>query len=75
VVRAFSAQDHELGSSSGLRQRPGLAHERVDLRGPRNDTDDLSFFVAMGLVLIVGGFKVRAGEIHDRQLWPSFLAS
>jgi ATP-binding cassette subfamily B protein len=64
VVRAFSAQDHEVdkfrrASTSALE----LAHERVDIRVRSTSLMTLSFFVAMGLVLLVGGFKVQAGEI------------
>lgn len=64
VVRAFSAQDHELAkfhaaSLSAL----DLAHERVDLRVSSTSWMTLSFFAAMGLVLWVGGIKVQNGEI------------
>lgn len=64
VVRAFSAQDHEVAkfrraSVSALE----LAHERVDIRVRSTALMTLSFFVAMGLVLLVGGFKVHSGQI------------
>jgi ATP-binding cassette subfamily B protein len=64
VVRAFSAQDHELAkfhksSLSAL----DLAHERVDIRVSSTSWMTLSFFAAMGLVLWVGGIKVQNGEI------------
>lgn len=64
VVRAFSAQDHEIAkfrraSVSAL----DLAHERVDIRVRSTTLMTLSFFAAMGLVLLVGGFKVQSGEI------------
>lgn len=64
VVRAFSAQDHELtkfhrSSLSAL----DLAHERVDIRVSSTSWMTLSFFAAMGLVLWVGGIKVQNGEI------------
>lgn len=64
VVRAFSAQDHEIAkfrrsSVSALE----LAHQRVDIRVRSTSLMTLSFFVAMGLVLLVGGIKVQAGEI------------
>lgn len=73
VVRAFSAQDHELGKFQGAsRSALELAHERVDLRVRSTTRMTLSFFLAMGLVLIVGGFKVRSGEITVGTL-ASFL--
>ena len=64
VVRAFSAQDHEVDkfrrvSLSALE----LAHERVDIRVRSTSLMTLSFFVSMALVLLVGGFKVQAGQI------------
>ncbi|MCX7299996.1 MAG: ABC transporter ATP-binding protein [Rhodobacterales bacterium] len=64
VVRAFSAQDHERAkfhraSISAL----DLAYERVDIRVKSTATMTLSFFIAMGLVLLVGGMKVQAGTI------------
>lgn len=64
VVRAFSAQPHEVAkfrstSVSALE----LAHERVDIRVRSTSLMTLSFFVSMGLVLLVGGFKVQASEI------------
>jgi ATP-binding cassette subfamily B protein len=73
VVRAFSAQDHELAkfhraSVSAL----DLAYERVDIRVKSTSTMTLSFFVAMGLVLWFGGLKVQAGEITVGTL-ASFL--
>lgn len=73
VVRAFSAQDHELAkfhkaSISAL----DLAYERVDIRVKSTSTMTLSFFVAMGLVLWFGGLKVQAGEITVGTL-ASFL--
>jgi ATP-binding cassette subfamily B protein len=64
VVRAFYAGDHEMRkfeetSSHALE----LAHERVDLRVKSTSAMNLSFFLAMMLVLWVGGNKVMAGEI------------
>ncbi len=64
VVRAFSAQDHEMekfNEASGHAQ--ALAHERVKLRVSSTSQMNFSFFFAMGLVLLVGGHKVIAGEI------------
>ncbi len=64
VVRAFAAQPHEMqkfavASASALE----LAHERVDIRVRNTSAMTLSFFVAMGLVLWVGGHKVIDGQI------------
>jgi len=73
VVRAFAAQNFELGkfdkaSASAL----GLAHERVDIRVNNTSAMNFSFFLAMGLVLWIGGNKVIAGEISVGTL-ASFL--
>jgi ATP-binding cassette, subfamily B, multidrug efflux pump len=73
VVRAFSAQDHERAkfhraSISAL----DLAYERVDIRVKSTATMTLSFLIAMGLVLFVGGMKVQAGTISVGTL-ASFL--
>ncbi len=73
VVRAFAAQNFELGkfdkaSASAL----GLAHERVDIRVNNTSAMNFSFFLAMGLVLWMGGNKVIAGEISVGTL-ASFL--
>lgn len=64
VVRAFAAQNHEIkkfdeASASALE----LAHERVDIRVGNTSAMNFSFFLAMGLVLWIGGSKVIAGEI------------
>ena len=73
VVRAFAAQQHELGkydraSSDALE----LAHKRVDLRVGNTAAMNFSFFVSMGLVLWLGGTKVMAGEMSVGTL-ASFL--
>lgn len=73
VVRAFAARSHELGkfavaSTSALE----LAFNRVGIRVRNTSAMTLSFFVAMGLVLWVGGTKVVAGEISVGTL-TSFL--
>ena len=64
VVRAFSAGGHEMEkfqAASALAQ--DLAHERVDIRVRSTGVMTLSFLVAMGLVLWVGGTKVMAGQM------------
>ncbi|HWA17377.1 MAG TPA: ABC transporter ATP-binding protein [Devosia sp.] len=64
VVRAFAAQAHELNKFDEASQRAlDLAHERVDLRVTSTSMMNFSFFLAMGLVLWVGGNKVIGGEI------------
>lgn len=73
VVRAFAAHVHELmkfdkASKSALE----LAHDRVGIRVKNTSIMTLSFFIAMGLVLWVGGNKVLASEITVGTL-ASFL--
>lgn len=73
VVRAFAARNYELhkfdkASANALE----LAHQRVDLRVGNTSAMNFSFFVAMALVLWVGGNKVIASEISVGTL-ASFL--
>ena len=64
IVRAFTAEAHEMEKFHAASTRAlDLAHERVDLRVDSTAAMTLSFLVAMGLVLLVGGLKVQAGEI------------
>lgn len=73
VVRAFSGQKFELAkfdAASGDALK--LAHERVMVRVRNTSMMTFSFFVAMGLVLYVGGNKVIAGEMSVGTL-ASFL--
>jgi ATP-binding cassette subfamily B protein len=64
VVRAFAAQRHEMEKfEAASRHALALAHERVDLRVRSTAAMNFSFFIAMGLVLWVGGHKVIGGEI------------
>jgi len=64
VVRAFSAQEHEMRKFQAASARAlELAHQRVDLRVNSTSAMTLSFFIAMGLVLLIGGFKVQAGTM------------
>ncbi len=74
VVRAFGAQDYEMRkfdqeSATAL----ALAAKRVKLRFGYTSTMTFAFFVAMTLVLWVGGTKVIAGQISVGTL-TSFLA-
>ena len=74
VVRAFSGQKHELGlfekaSTSTL----NVALKRVSVRVGSTTVMSFSFFVAMGLVLWLGGVKVINNEITVGRL-AEFLA-
>ena len=73
VVRAFSGQDFELAKfDHASKEALALAHDRVDIRVRNTSFMTFSFFVAMGLVLWVGGNKVIAGEMSVGTL-ASFL--
>ena len=64
IVRAFSAHDYEMQKFREASVRAlDLAHERVDLRVNSTAAITLSFLLAMGAVLLVGGIKVRTGEM------------
>ena len=64
VVRAFAAQEHEMGKFEAVSQHAlELAHQRVDIRVKSSSAMNLSYFVAMGLVLWLGGEKVIGGQI------------
>lgn len=74
VVRAFASQSHELEKFDRISQKAlELQHERIELRVRSTSVMTLSFFAAMGLVLLVGGHKVAAGEMSVGTL-ASFLA-
>lgn len=73
VVRAFSGQKFELGKfDMASKAALELAHRRVKIRVTNTSMMTFSFFVAMGLVLWVGGNKVIAGEMSVGTL-ASFL--
>jgi ATP-binding cassette subfamily B protein len=64
VVRAFAAQQHEMRKFEATSEQAlELAHERVHLRVKSTSAMNFSFFIAMGLVLWLGGIKVAHGEI------------
>lgn len=64
VVRAFAAQTHEMEKfEASSKHALDLAHERTELRVTSTSQMNLSFFIAMGLVLWVGGHKVIGGEM------------
>ena len=64
VVRAFAAQPHELAKFDVVSDDAlALADHRVDLRVRNTAAMTYAFFLAMGLLLWVGGRKVVAGDI------------
>jgi ATP-binding cassette, subfamily B, multidrug efflux pump len=64
VVRAFAAQPHELGKFDVVSDDAlALADRRTDLRVRNTAAMTYAFFLAMGLLLWVGGSKVLAGAI------------
>ncbi|WIY53463.1 ABC transporter ATP-binding protein [Devosia sp. YIM 151766] len=73
VVRAFSGQKFELDKFDTASQAAlELAFRRVHVRVKNTSMMTFSFFVAMGLVLWVGGNKVIAGDMSVGTL-ASFL--
>ena len=74
VVRAFAAQDYELGKFDRVSSESlALAEERVGTRVRNTTVMTFAFFGAMGLVLWVGGLKVIDGEMTVGTL-AEFLA-
>ena len=74
VVRAFAAREHELEKFDHASARAlDLAHRRTRIRVANTSVMNFSFFLAMGLVLLIGGDKVIAGEMSVGVL-ASFLA-
>lgn len=64
VVRAFAAAPHEMAKfDAASADALELSHERVNVRVRNTSPMTLAFFAAMGLVLLVGGRQVAAGEI------------
>ncbi|WP_233152310.1 ABC transporter ATP-binding protein [Marinibacterium profundimaris] len=62
VVRAFSAQLYEMAKFDGASKTAlELAHRRVRIRVTNSSAMSLSFFLAMALVLLVGGRQVANG--------------
>jgi len=73
VVRAFAGGQHEIRKFDRASDEAlALAHDRVGIRVRNTSAMTLSFFLAMGLVLLVGGNKVIAGEMSVGTL-ASFL--
>lgn len=74
VVRSFMAQKFELGKFETASQDAlSLALERVKVRYVNTSITTYVYFLAMGLVLWVGGLKVIDGELTVGQL-TTFLA-
>ncbi|MCK1683572.1 ABC transporter ATP-binding protein [Bradyrhizobium sp. 147] len=69
VVRAFASQAYEmLKFDRASRNALELAHQRIGIRVRSTSAMTFSFFIAMGLVLLVGGGKLIAGEISVGRL-------
>lgn len=63
VVRAFAASSHEMAKFDHASQAAlELSHERINIRVRNTSAMTLAFFAAMGLVLLIGGRQVAAGE-------------
>ncbi len=64
VVRAFSGEDYELGKfERGSRRALRLTLHRIGLQVRNGTAMSYGFFVAMGLVLLIGGRMTLAGAI------------
>jgi ATP-binding cassette subfamily B protein len=77
VVRAFAAQPYELGKFDAVSDETlELASRRVDIRVRNTAAMTYAFFLAMGLLLWVGGQQVLAGEITVGRLaeYLAFMA-
>jgi len=77
VVRAFAAQPFELAKFDEVsRETLALADRRVDIRVRNASAMTYAFFLAMGLLLWVGGAKVLAGGISVGRLaeYLAFMA-
>jgi ATP-binding cassette, subfamily B, multidrug efflux pump len=74
VVRAFAAQAFELARFDRISNSAvEIAHERINLFVRNSTQMTFIYFVAMGLVLWVGGYKTIQGEITLGQ-FAEFLA-
>jgi ATP-binding cassette subfamily B protein len=64
VVRAFAAQPYEMAKFDEVSNETlALADRRLDVRVRNASMMTFAFFLAMGLLLWVGGLRVIAGEI------------
>ena len=74
VVRAFAAQDFEIEKfDESSKKALDIAIERVGVRYANTSVMTFSYFLAMGLVLWLGGLKVQDGQITVGDL-TQFLA-
>ena len=74
VVRAFTSQDHEMDKFDRASRRAlALARKRIRIRVRNTTVMTLTYYAAMGLVLLVGGLKVMNGEASVGRL-TEFLA-
>ena len=74
VVRAFTSQDHEMDKFDRASRRAlALARKRIRIRVQNTTVMTLTYYAAMGLVLLVGGLKVMNGEASVGRL-TEFLA-
>ena len=74
VVRAFGAEDYEMAKYDGTAVPAlGISRERIAARSSATSAMTFAFFVAMGLVLWVGGLRVLDGTMTVGTL-TEFLA-
>ena len=67
VVRAFAAQPYELGKFDEVSNETlALAERRLDLRVRNASAMTYAYFLAMGLLLWVGGLQGARGRDHGR---------
>lgn len=64
VVRAFAAADYEMAKFDAASDDAlALSYRRINTRVNSSAVMTLAFFMAMGLVLLVGGRQVAAGQM------------
>ena len=74
VVRAFAAQNYEVSKfEHASNQARDLTSERIRIRVVNGTAMTFAFYIAMGLVLLVGGLKTLNGEITVGRL-TEFIA-
>jgi ATP-binding cassette, subfamily B, multidrug efflux pump len=74
VVRAFAASDHEMEKfDQTSNEAIGITWERIGIRVRNGTLMTFSFFLSMGLLLLIGGYKSLQGEISVGLL-AEFLA-
>jgi ATP-binding cassette subfamily B protein len=69
VVRAFSAEPYEIGKYDGAADEAlVIADERIKTRASSTSVMTFAYFIAMGLVLLVGGMRVLDGAMSVGEL-------